>query len=75
MVPYYQPQSRALHLYSSGGQGGTLGYPRFPDEENLAERMAFVKFRDAIDELLTTVPAALADTFNDIAETEEEYPA
>ena len=72
LVPYWQSRPVGMRYM---GQGGKLGYPRYPDPENLADRVQFLAFQTDILDRLSAVPMAIADYVADILEIEQEYPA
>lgn len=75
MVPFYQrgmtaqeiagrnlrvhPQMRTPLMMSWPGQGGSLGYPQYPDMDNIGERSRFRAFQRRVRAMLEGVPAAV----------------
>ena len=85
MVPFYQTLSGAeatarnvrfdkrtgAHLFMHwAGQGPALGYPSYPDMDDLGERSRFRAFERRIRAMLDGVPAAVIDEARSMAEDE-----
>lgn len=75
IVPFWHRAPRAANLYSSPGQGGRWGYPSYPDADDLADRVQFLAFTEAIEQLLADVPAMLADELRFVIEQDAELDA
>lgn len=73
LVPFYQASARRSRYWQ--GQGGALGYPRYPDPESLTDRVKFAAFRADIEARMRHVPECLAETAADIQRTADEWPA
>lgn len=85
-VPYYQvgmagaeiagrnlrthPVTRVPLFQSSPGQGGTLGYPRYPDMDSVGERSRFRAFARRVETMLAGVPDAIREEARQLAELE-----
>lgn len=61
LIPFYQPTARAQRLYSWPGQGGNLGYPRYPDMDQIGERARFRAFQRKIERMIEGVPERVRD--------------
>ena len=48
-------------FWNSPGQGGTLGYPRYPDMDDIGERSRFRAFAKRVEKLMDAVPQMIQD--------------
>lgn len=90
MVPYYQtlprdererrnlrthPKTFATLMLTWPGQGGFLGYPRYPDMDCIGERSRFRGFQRQILRMLEDVPRRIVEQANMFAEDAGEGDA
>ena len=62
MLPFYQRTAEGkTRFYNWPGQGGALGYPRYPDVSDIGERSRFLAFQRRIQAMLDAVPDRLRD--------------
>ena len=58
LVPFYQRLGDGrTKFHSWPGQGGDMGYPSYPDVDNIGERSRFRAFQRQIEAMLDNVPA------------------
>ena len=59
MVPFYQKTAKGKDKFHNWpGQGGDLGYPRYPDVSQIGERSRFLAFQRRIQTMLDGVGEA-----------------
>ena len=62
MLPFYQRTADGrTKFYNWPGQGGALGYPRYPDVTQIGERSRFLAFQRRVQAMLDSVPDRLRD--------------
>ena len=55
------PISNAPLFWYSAGQGGSLGYPQYPDMDDIGERSRFRAFAKRIEAMMQAVPQMIKD--------------
>jgi len=66
LTPYFQ----GAKSYGWKGQGGNLGYPRYPSFDSREEVDNFMEFTDEIEQLLENVPDMIKDEIEWLKEQE-----
>ena len=62
LVPFYQTLGDGRSKFHSWpGQGGHLGYPSYPDIDEVGERARFRAFQREIEQLLKGIPEQVRD--------------
>ena len=61
LVPFYQTLGDGRDKFRSWpGQGGNMGFPAYPDVDEIGERSRFRAFQREIDAMLEAVPSEVA---------------
>ncbi len=62
MLPFYQTLADGrTQFHSWPGQGGDMGYPRYPDVSQIGERSRFLAFQRRIQAMLDSIPDRLRE--------------